>query len=128
MTAALSLASPFTSASARDAGPLASLGDQALRAIVIRDAAGAEVTLASREDLQFVAKQLTHLKARRDAKVNPEFTLDFHPQQGRSLRLRLGKTFIGPNVPASTVARRWQLRDRALYAFIEPKVHPGATP
>lgn len=127
-TAALSLASPFTSAAARQAGPLAPLGDQALRAIVVHDAAGAEVTLTSREDLQFVAAQLTDLKAHRDLKVNPEFNLDFYPQQGSTLRLRLGQILIGPDIPASAYAKRWQLKDRALYEFISAKLHPATAP
>ena len=103
--------------------PLGPLMGQAIQSISIANHNGRTVVLTQPEDIQFVVSHLSALPTQRGAKVNPEFELEFRPLQGIPLRLRLERSCIGPDVPASDVVNRWYFADGALYDFVASRVN-----
>ena len=124
----ISLVVSTTASCVRQSDPLSPLGGQPLRAISVEDREGHKVLLTSREDLDFVSSHLAGLELRREFKMSHEFNLEFSTSQNSSLRLRLGETHIGPDVPASKVEERWYFKDRTFYEFIKAKMQTPSSP
>ena len=101
-----------------ETSPLSELRVSDVRAIDVADHDGRRVQITDPEGIQFFVGGAKGLRAKKDFKVNPEFEIVVQKRDGGSIRLRMGRDHIGPDVPASAGVTRWYFDGPDMYQFI----------
>lgn len=85
------------------------------------------MVLASAEELDFVVSHLCGLKARMYDHSMPQIDITVHFSNSESVRLRVSKSEVGPDAPASAWNLHWFPKDSALFDYLVSKAYPNSS-
>ncbi len=81
--------------------------------------------MSSPADIQFFLDHARNLPSNSQQKVTVEFEVTVELQNEPTIRLRMSKECIGPDVAASAGVTRWYFQDSALYDFVKARLSEG---
>ena len=88
-------------------------------AITFSDHQDQRLRISSPADIQFFLDQTRSLPSNSQQKVSVEFEVTVELRDEPTIRLRMSKECIGPNVAASAGVTRWYFQNSALYDFVK---------
>jgi hypothetical protein len=101
--------------------PLQSTPADRVIAITFSDHHNHRVRISSPTDIQFVLDHTRNLPSNSEQKVTVEFEIVVELQNEPTIRLRMSKECIGPDVAASAGVTRWYFQDSILYDFVKER-------